>query len=255
MTRLQASLQQTIGLLLSLLVYYRPRSRGHSLRRLYAPFIRRGDLCFDVGAHVGSRTRSWIDLGARVVALEPHPGCMRWLRILYGRHKRVVLVEKAVGPEPSLQTFWMSRLNPSVSSLSRTWIESVRRSRGFASVEWQEQTLVEVTTLDALIQHYGLPAFCKIDVEGSELSVLHGLSRPLKALSFEYIPAAVGTALACIDRLADLDEYEFNWSVGESARLGSAEWSGPQAIAARLVELPREGRSGDIYARRKKPDS
>ncbi|MCK4784435.1 MAG: FkbM family methyltransferase [Desulfobacteraceae bacterium] len=31
------------------------------------------------------------------------------------------------------------------------------------------------------------PAFCKIDVEGDEFDVLQGLSRPIKAISFEFV--------------------------------------------------------------------
>jgi len=34
---------------------------------------------------------------------------------------------------------------------------------------------------------YGLPHFCKIDVEGFEEQALAGLSRPLPVLSFEFI--------------------------------------------------------------------
>ena len=45
-----------------------------------------------------------------------------------------------------------------------------------------------MTTLDTLVAEYGEPAFCKIDVEGFEVEALKGLSRPLRALSFEYGP-------------------------------------------------------------------
>ena len=36
--------------------------------RLYAGFVRRGDLVFDIGAHVGDRVASFRRLGARIVA-------------------------------------------------------------------------------------------------------------------------------------------------------------------------------------------
>lgn len=243
-------LRRVLGLGLTLLIYYKPRRRSRSLARLYGTFIRRGDLCFDIGANVGSRTRAWINLSARVVAIEPHPGCMAWLRMLYGRNPRVVLLEKALGARASVQDLWISLLTPSVSSLSTEWIDAARKTPGFSWVRWEERISVEVTTLDALIEQYGEPSFCKIDVEGSEWSVLEGLTRPLAALSFEYLPAAVETALECIQRLTQLGRYEFNWSVGETAHLVAEEWLGPQAMAERLRSLPAEAGSGDVYARR-----
>ena len=58
---------------------------------------------------------------------------------------------------------------------------------------------VEVTTLDRLIAIYGAPTFCKIDVEGSELQVLEGLTEALPALSFEFLPVSIKRAYGCID--------------------------------------------------------
>ena len=119
-------------------------------------------------------------------------------------------------------------------------------------MRWDTSVSVSVTTLDRLIAEYGRPAFCKIDVEGYELEVLRGLSQPLPALSFEYIPAAMETALGCIERLGELGAYAFNWkpaALGESYRLQSASWLSPDAMVAQLKSLPPDGASGDVYAR------
>lgn len=45
---------------------------------------------------------------------------------------------------------------------------------------------IELTTLDREIQQYGIPDYCKIDVEGWEYQVLLGLTQPIPLLSFEY---------------------------------------------------------------------
>jgi hypothetical protein len=37
----------------------------------YRNFIRNGDLCFDIGANIGTRTEAFLELGAKVVAVEP----------------------------------------------------------------------------------------------------------------------------------------------------------------------------------------
>ncbi len=219
------------------------------MTQVYAPLIRPGDLCFDLGAHLGDRVRAWSHLNAHVVALEPNPASMKWLRRLYGNRPNIILIEQAVSAHSGEATFWISRLTPSISTLSHQWLTTVQQSSRFVSARWEVQIPVTVTTLDALIAQYGKPAFCKIDVEGAELDVLRGLSQALPALSFEYIPATIETALGCIDRLSQLGDYEYNWRVSEWPRLRSREWLSPQAMAEQLQRLSHNSNSGDVYAR------
>ena len=247
--RLIHSVQQTLGFSWSFLIYYGLPFHHWALTRIYAPFICPGDLCFDIGAHLGDRIHAWSKLDARIIALEPHPGMIRWLRRWYGHQPNVLLIEQAVGAQPEVATLWISRLTPSVSTLSQKWLSTVQHNRRFAGVRWEEQLPVTVTTLDALISQYGRPAFCKIDVEGTELDVLQGLSQALPALSFEYIPAMIETALVCINRLGQLGCYEYNWRVSEFPRLRSPVWLSPQDMAANLTRMSPESNSGDVYAR------
>jgi FkbM family methyltransferase len=232
-------------------MYYGIPLRNRALARFYAQFVRPGDLCFDVGAHVGNPLWALSKVGARVVALEPHPDCMRLLRRWYGRYANVELVELAVGAEPGTRALFISERTPTVSTISTDWIAAVKGTPGFTRVRWDRTIPVRVVTLDELIASYGLPVFCKIDVEGAEFDVLHGLSYPLKALSFEYIPAAVDVAVRCVERLGELGRYEYNWSPSELPRLrSSAEWLSPRQMADRLRRMPVGGWPGDVYARR-----
>ena len=243
------SVQQTLGFSWSFLIYYGLPFHHPALTRIYAPFIRPGDLCFDIGAHLGDRIHAWSKLSARIIALEPHPVMMSWLRRWYGDQPDIRLIEQAVGAQPGMATLWMSRLTPSVSTLSQKWLTTVQQNRKFAGVRWEDQVPVTVTTLDVLIAQYGKPAFCKIDVEGAELDVLQGLSQALPALSFEYIPAMIETALGCINRLSQLGHYEYNWRVSEWPRLRSPVWLSPEDMAVNLTHMSLDSNSGDVYAR------
>lgn len=230
-------------------MYYGIPGRARRLRAFYRPFVAPDSVCFDVGAHAGNRVRAWRALGARVVAVEPQRLFGALLERLYGDDPAVTLVRAALGARAGVAEILVSSRHPTVSTLSRDWAERVARSRGFAGVRWDRRERVPVTTLDALIAEHGNPAFVKIDVEGAEAEVLAGLSTPVPALSFEFLPAAPEGALACLERLSVLGDYRYNWSLGERLRLESAAWVEPAAVRAFLERLPPEGPSGDVYAR------
>jgi len=244
-----ASLSAAYGLARSLLIYYGVPLRLARWRAFYRQFVRPGDLCFDVGAHVGNRLRALAGLGARVVALEPHPVFLSLLQRWYGDWPGVTVVGQAVAARPGERVLMLSRRAPTVSTLSPEWAARVARAPGFVAVRWDSEVRVPVTTLDRLIEQHGLPRFCKLDVEGSELEALHGLSVPLPALSFEVVPAAAELAPGCLDRLTSLGDYEFNRTVGESTRWLSPDWLSAGAMAAQLQALAPGSRSGDVYAR------
>ena len=245
---MKQAVSEWIGLVRSLVVYRRPgRQRG--LRRLYAQFVREGDLVFDIGAHLGDRSVAFAALGARVIAFEPQPRIARWLRRLVGGNQRIVVREEAVGARPGMEHLAISRRTPTVSTLSGSWRTQLPRTNpGFSSVQWEESIEVPVVTLDGLIESYGEPGFCKIDVEGYEAEVLAGLSQPLAGLSIEFVAGQLDVASACIGRLRELGVYRFNVVPGESRSFAFETWMNAEAIAA-WIETGADGlASGDVYA-------
>src|SRR5690348_10138144 len=94
------ALRRGYGIARSLAIYRGQVWKRRRARALYAAFIKPGDLCFDIGAHVGNRTEHFLALGARVVAVEPQPAAMALLRRWYGSDPRVTLVEAALGASP-----------------------------------------------------------------------------------------------------------------------------------------------------------
>lgn len=228
-----------LGLLRSLAIYHGNPFRAAAQRRFLSQFVRPGDLAFDIGAHVGSRSRLLSRLGARVIALEPQPHCAAVIARLL---PQVALVEKAAGRAEGRTTLHISRRHPTVSSVSAGWIDDVAQTDGFRHVRWDQRIEVDVTTLDRLIAEHGVPAFCKIDVEGAEVDILAGLSHPIPTLSLEYLPETPDRARAALAELMRNGDYRFNFVQGEGHGL-----AGPWMDAPSLLSGLR--RQGDIYAR------
>ena len=234
----------------SLLIYYGMPGRQRGLRRLYGEFLKPGDLGFDLGAHVGSRVRAWRGLGVRVVAVEPQPDFVRVLQLLFGRDPNVVILPRAIGAYAGTAQLSISTTTPTVSSLSPDWIGAVGTDRRFGRVRWDRAVEVEMITLDNMIMNFGEPSFVKIDVEGSEVDVLRGLSRPVAALSFEYLPPTHDDALAALALVDRLGDYAYNYSPVETHRYASDRWLNATELERLLDRIRPGGRSGDIYARR-----
>jgi len=242
-------LLRAYGIARSLVMYYGVPGKHRRATRLYGEFLRDGDVAFDIGAHVGGRVRVWRHLGARVVAVEPQPDCLRVLRLFFGRDRDVTIVPGAAGAKRGTARLALSSATPTVSSMSPGWIDSVTTDRSFARVRWDRSVEVEVTTLDDLIAAHGVPAFCKIDVEGFEADVLAGLSQPVPALSFEYIPSAHEASLEVLGLVERLGAYEYNYSPVETMRFACPRWLDGDALRRQLERIRPRGRSGDVYAR------
>lgn len=242
-------LSRAFGLGRSLAMYHAIPLRQRRLRRLYADFAGPGDLVFDVGAHAGNRVRAFAALGCRVVALEPQPDFARVLRVLFAGSSRVEVIEAAAGRTPGRALLSISDRTPTVTTTAAAWRDARTSDPDFAGVRWNRRVQVDVTTLDALIEQFGIPAFVKIDVEGAELDVLAGLTHPVPALSFEYLPRALDLTHACVTRLMTLGPYRFTWSPGESFRRATDSWLSDRDLLGALRTPGAQRRSGDVYAR------
>ncbi|BDA86448.1 hypothetical protein Sa4125_39900 [Aureimonas sp. SA4125] len=243
-----ARFASAIGLIRSLLVYHGQPWQVMAMRRFMRALVKPGALAFDIGAHAGNRSLALAKAGARVVAVEPQPAFRKILqRIASGR--AIDVRGEAVGRADGSARLKISRRHPTLSSIIPDWPGRIGATRGFESVEWDEEIEVPMVTLDALIRRHGRPDFVKIDVEGSEADVLEGLSQALPLISFEYLPAAMDIAERCLDRLSQLGPYEFNLVVGERQRFHAEGWmpAGDFRHFLRCVSL--SGASGDVYAR------
>ena len=215
----------------------------------YRQFVKEGDLCFDVGANVGRRTRTFLKLKARVVAVEPQPHCMKALKNKYTGNRDVILVQKALGEEQGNADMMVCDAH-SLSSLSKNWVETVKASGRYSSCTWNRTVTVPVVPLDDLISQYGKPAFMKIDVEGYEYEVVRGLSQPVKVICFELTPEFADSALAVVAHLAGLGSAAFNYCLANRpTKLALPDWVPSEQMCHILESLRDMPTVADVYVR------
>jgi len=219
------------------------------MNRFYSQFIGPGDVCFDVGAHVGNRVRSWLKLGARVIAIEPQPQMLGVLHRWYGDNPNVTILPIGLADQPGQLTLHINTKNPTLTTFSQSWIRGFESNPDIKAAPWDDTEQVAVTTLDQLISDHGVPAFCKIDVEGFEDKVLAGLSTPLPALSFEAFPLQRDRSIQCVERLMALGDYRFRTVRAETFRWVQAGWVDATQIQASISAQSIAIGSVDIYAR------
>ena len=180
----------------------------------YRTLLQPGALCFDVGANIGDKSEALLNAGARVVAFEPNRLLIPELSSRCRHHENWTLIEAALGSGTAIATLYAAESHGQ-SSLAQDWM-----GKTIASFH------VPVVTLDSAIACFGIPAYCKIDVEGWELEVLKGLTKPIPLISFEFHLNAQGidSTLSCLESLTRFGPSLVNITPAEGARFHFKEW-------------------------------
>ncbi len=143
------------------------------IRRLYEELEdfrpRSGWLVVDVGANVGFYTMRQARRGARLVAIEPHPGAARRLANAARRNGfgDLVRIENCAAGAAEGEAL----LSVGITTLAATTGGPVAGER--------ERHHVRVRTLDAILDRAGRVDLMKIDAEGAEVDILRGATRTL----------------------------------------------------------------------------
>jgi FkbM family methyltransferase len=200
-------------------------------------------LVFDVGANVGHKAARFVAQGARVICFEPVPECVKELRSRFEGNPSVTIAPCGLGSSLGTLPISVCSAETTISTFSDTW-----KHGRFSEYVWDKTVEVPVQTLDGAIAEFGLPDYCKIDVEGFELSVLRGLSRPIPVLSFEFCSEGLSQTAECLNYLQNLGYLRFNVGYGECTTMRHVAWLSASELMAELREHRCALVWGDIYA-------
>jgi FkbM family methyltransferase len=132
--------------------------------------MRDSKLIIDVGANDGNDTGYYLGLGYSVVAIEADPALAGGLRERFVREigaRRLTVVNAAVMEEDREEMVFFVSTDNTESSLIRLMAERSGLSA---------QILVAGRSLCSLFSEYGVPWYCKIDIEGYDPAAVRGMS-------------------------------------------------------------------------------
>jgi FkbM family methyltransferase len=190
------------------------------------------DLIFDIGANCGDKAAIFAKLAKRVVCVEPGSDAVHALRRRFRRNPKIAIIPKGVGESDAPRQFHQfmysgfNAVNPRLVEARHPELEKISVST------------IPMTTLDSLIQEFGMPFYIKIDVEGHESAVLHGLSQRVPLISFECILPEFGEETKqCIERLkkmAPAAVFNYTLEADPPTKLEREAWM-PAAKMMRIV--------------------
>ncbi len=215
----------------------------------FSNFIKKGDLCYDIGANYGNKTRTYLLLKSKVISVEPQKKCALYLKQAFYKYKNVRIIRKAIGSKVGKADIFISDNGTEFSRLSKKFINTFGNENNQTGFHYRKKEIVAVDTLDNLIDKFGVPKLCKIDVEGYELEVLKGLTKKIPFIVFEFHTDLYANTKKCIARILSIGPALFNYALLESHDLELVKWSDVSLLYKYLDPLVSSSTYGDIYVK------
>lgn len=146
-------------------------------------------LIIDVGMHIGRDTEFYLLKGFDVIAIEASPDLVKKAQIKFSKYLetgQLRILNLAIAEKKGKVKLFSNIDKDDWSSLNNDWNIPI----SFGKRRNIKVFNIESTTLDAVINEYGMPYFVKIDIEGSDLDALlslKNLSEVPKFISVELI--------------------------------------------------------------------
>lgn len=207
-------------------------------------------MIFDIGANRGDKTDIFSSIGKKVISVEPDKTSFEILNVRFCKNPVVLIENIAISDKTGESVFYILENGQELNTLSEKWkgsIENNNNERFGEKRVFRNQTFVKTMTLDDLIEKHGIPDYIKIDVEGYESSVLSGLSKKIKLLSFECnLPEFISETMDCINQIVSLSPFaQFN--ICEGTYFISCSWMKLQQVKDYIAG--NEVKTIEIYCR------
>ena len=220
------------------------------MMKIFESLIYELDLVFDVGSNMGDKCELFLGLNANVVAFEPQEECYLHATKRFEGNTRFKCENVALSNRVGVETMYVANYH-TISSMSRKFIKKSGKQR-FSGYSWNSKRDIKTDTLDRKIVEYGVPAFIKIDVEGYELMVLKGLSRPIRCISVEFNPELCSNTIKCINYIDNLNKHHslFNYGYRNNESFHFENWLTKTEIINYLKSVDdHKYEFGDVYCK------
>lgn len=176
----------------------------------YKSFLPACKLIFDIGAYDGHKTEAFLAVAEKVVCCEPDSENFKILNTRFSTRKKKVFLENiALADKEGIAEMHIHHAGSAFNTLSSKWkklLEDDNRQKWDEPIKFIQTQTTKTTTLDRLIDKYGVPDFIKIDAEGFEHEILKGLSQRIHYLTFEtLLPDYENELWSCIAHISGLD--------------------------------------------------
>ncbi len=171
-------------------------------------------IAFDIGANIGQTVDELLPNYDKIICFEPNPSLVTVIKNKFFNNDKVTIEELGLSDKTETKKFNISNSHV-VSTFSEDWINNSRFTNVY---NWDTSIDVKTTTLDEVIDKYGIPYFIKIDVEGYEYEVLKGLTKLLDNtyFAFEWAEEQYEIVNKTVKYLKELGYNNFSYTYQDS---------------------------------------